>query len=122
MRFHQIRRPNVSFYTFLLFSPINLTACYHRMNKTSAFPSAIGISFAVKIIVIFTIIRMKVLSEKSMKVPWMNHLRINGKNKGRKQAGRENDSRVLLQMKISLKEIRAEGEKRIRRGMAWESS
>ena len=28
LRFHQILRPNESFHTFLLFSPVNLINCY----------------------------------------------------------------------------------------------
>ena len=62
-------RPNESFHTSLLFSPIHLTHLLLKNNyNTSDFLQLVGKPFAITIFMILVIIRMKVLSEKRMEL------------------------------------------------------
>ena len=57
LRFRQILRPNKSVQACLLFSPVNLTACYYGMNEKFDFHPAIGRLFALIIFMILFIHR-----------------------------------------------------------------
>ena len=68
LRFHQILRPHESFHTFLLFSPINLTNCYKVINLNFFFSFGYWQTICCYTFMILVIIRMKVLSDKRMKL------------------------------------------------------
>jgi quinol monooxygenase YgiN len=57
-------RPNKSFFTALLFSPVNLIPCYLRMIPEFYFFPPAGNPFAITVFMILVIIRMGVFSEK----------------------------------------------------------
>jgi hypothetical protein len=49
VRFHQILRPNESFITFLLFSPVDLIICYLMINLNFEFLPVVGRTLAITI-------------------------------------------------------------------------
>ena len=61
-------RPNRSFHTSLLFSPINLTQRYQRIIKNFRLLPVFGRPFAIPLCMTLVIIRMKVLPEKRMEL------------------------------------------------------
>ena len=68
LRFHQILRPNKSFLTSLLFSPINLILLLKDDSKLLIFFRLLASHLQLRSVMILVIIRMKVLSEKRMEL------------------------------------------------------